>query len=263
MSLSDPVQPLPAVLIGASGRMGQALLRAAAESAGIVFVGAIAPAGSTALGHDAGLSAGLPPGKLLITSDLSAVLPHAQVLIDFSRAGATAAHLAAARTQGKALLIGTTGYEASLATQFAQAAREIPLLVAANTSLGVTLLTELVHTAAAVLPPQFQVRIEESHHRHKQDAPSGTALSLAAAVRAARENAAGAPPVPIQSHREGEAIGEHTVFLKSNGEELVFTHRALDREIFAHGAITAAAWLAAQPPGLYSMRDVMFRKTVT
>jgi 4-hydroxy-tetrahydrodipicolinate reductase len=263
MSRADPVPPLPAVLIGASGRMGQALVRAAAGSAGIVFVGAIAPPGSAALGRDTGLTAGIPPSHLMITSELSAVLPRALVVIDFSRAGATAAHLSAARAHARALLIGTTGYDASLAADFAAAAREIPLLVAANTSLGVTLLTELVHTAAAVLPQEFQVRIEETHHRHKQDAPSGTALALAAAVRSARGNAAAKAQIPIESHRLGEAIGEHTVFLKSNGEELVLTHRALDRAIFAHGALTAAAWLASQPPGLYSMRDVMFRKTVT
>jgi 4-hydroxy-tetrahydrodipicolinate reductase len=257
MSLQEPAQPLCAVLIGASGRMGRAILSVAAEFPGLAFVAAIASKDSAALGRDAGVVAGGTPNHLLITSDLGAALPRAQVLIDFSTALATRENLRACRAARKPLLIGTTGFAPGLEAEFAAAAAEIPLLIAPNTSRGVTLLIELSLRAAHALPG-FEASITETHHREKRDAPSGTARALAAAIREGHEG-----QIPISSVREGDIVGEHTVLFADSGEELRLTHRALDRGIFARGALAAALWLASQPAGRYGMRDVMGFKTVT
>ena len=185
MSATAAPRPTRAVLIGAGGRMGRAILAAAAEFPALAFVGAIASPASALLGRDAGVAAAGSPGQLMITSELADVLARAEVVIDFSHGEATRAHLHACRAAGKALLLGTTGYPAALEAEFVAAAREIALLVAPNTSLGVTLLLELATRAAAALPG-FALRILETHHKDKRDAPSGTALALAAALRAAR-----------------------------------------------------------------------------
>jgi 4-hydroxy-tetrahydrodipicolinate reductase len=257
MSPRQPAQPLCAVLVGASGRMGRAILSVAAEFPGLALVGAIASRDSASLGRDSGVVASGAPNHLLITSDLGAALPRAQVVIDFSTALATPDNLRACRAAGKALLIGTTGFAPGLEAEFAAAAAEIPLLIAPNTSLGVTLLMELARGAAHTLPG-FSASITETHHREKRDAPSGTARALAAAIAQGREG-----QIPIASVREGDIVGEHTVLFADAGEELRLTHRALDRGIFARGALAAALWLASQPAGRYGMRDVMGFKTVT
>jgi 4-hydroxy-tetrahydrodipicolinate reductase len=253
MSPREPAAPLGVVLIGASGRMGRAILGAAAQFPALAFVGAIASKDSAELGRDSGVVAGGTPNRLAITSDLGAALPRAQVVIDFSTGQATRENLRACRTAGKPFLLGTTGYASELESELAAAAREIPLLIAPNTSPGVTLLIELTRIAARALPG-FAAGVTETHHRHKRDAPSGTALSLAAAIGAG---------TAIASVREGEVVGEHTVRFAGCGEELTLTHRALEREIFARGALAAALWLSSQSAGRYEMRDVMGFKTVT
>ncbi|HEV2286914.1 MAG TPA: 4-hydroxy-tetrahydrodipicolinate reductase, partial [Steroidobacteraceae bacterium] len=163
-------------VIGATGRMGQALLRAAPAFAQIIVTSALASPQSLALGRDAGALAGLGASNLIVTSDLAAALSQADVAIDFSHAQATAASLAACRAAGKPLLIGTTGLDAALEPALTAAAREIALLVAANTSVAVAVLTELVRESARALPASFDIDVIETHHRTKQDAPSGTAL---------------------------------------------------------------------------------------
>ena len=223
MSPRSVPTPVRAVLIGASGRMGQALLNAAAGSASLVFTAAIVSRGSALLGTPA------PGGALQYRADLAEALAQAQVAIDFSSAAAAAA-------------------------------RDIPLLTAANTSIGVTVLAELLRMAAAALPREFTVSITESHHAGKRDAPSGTALALAQALRAQRP-AAGA--IDIESIRAGDIVGEHAVRFVSAGEELTLAHKASDRGLFAQGALAAALWLSAQPPGRYGMRDVLAIKTAT
>lgn len=257
MSEASPAQPLGAVLIGASGRMGRAIVSAAAGFPGLALVGAIASKDSAMLGRDSGVTAGGAPNYLPITSNLGTVLPRAHVVIDFSTAEATRENLHACRAARKPLLIGATGFAAGLESEFAAAAHDIPLLIAPNTSLGVTLLIELVRTAARALPG-FDIGITETHHREKRDAPSGTALSLAAAIREGREG-----EIPISSIREGEVVGEHTVHFVGAAEQLRLTHRALERGIFARGALAAGLWLASQPAGRYGMRDVMGFKTIT
>jgi 4-hydroxy-tetrahydrodipicolinate reductase len=234
--------------------MGQALLQAVAGFPALTFTAAIVSRDSKLLGS------AVPGGALHYRADLAAALGEAQVAIDFSSAAATPHNLSACRSAGTPLLIGTTGFAPALEAEFAAAARDIPLLVAANTSLGVTVLAELLRVAAAALPGEFAVSITETHHAGKRDAPSGTALALAAAVRAARPAAAA---IDIESIRAGDIVGEHAVHFVSAGEELTLAHKASARGLFVQGALAAALWLSAQLPGRYGMRDVLAIKTAT
>lgn len=253
-----------AALIGVTGRMGEALLRAAPAFPRLSITAAVASPTSLSLGRDAGEVAGVGCLHVPISSDLPRALAEADVAIDFSSAAATRTNLAACRAARKPLLIGTTGFAAELDGAFAAAARDIPLLVAANTSLGVTLLLELVRIAARALPPAFDINILDTHHRSKQDAPSGTALALGAAARearqAARDGAHREGDVGFASVRAGDIVGEHTVLFAGPGEALSLTHRATDRGIFARGALAAALWLQSRPPGRYTMRDLLGQK---
>jgi len=252
-----------AVLVGATGRMGRALVRAAPSFPRLVISAAIARPGSPAVGQDAGTLAGCAPLGVKVTADLTAALARADVALDFSRAEALAATLAACRERGRALLVGTTGWDAALEAALAAAAREIPLLVAPNTSLAVAVLAELTRRAAELLPAEFAVSLTERHHAGKRDAPSGTARALAAAAAAGRAGATGEPAIPIESERRGEIVGEHEVHFTGPGETLLLAHRAQDRGLFARGALAAALWLASRPPGLYGMRDLLAGKTGT
>ncbi len=262
-----------AVIVGVSGRMGQALVRTACELSDLRITGAVASAGSASLGRDAGGLAGLDPLGVAISSDLPAALAAADVAIDFSQPHATRANIAACRAARKPLLVGTTGFAAQVTeAELDAAAREIPLLIAPNTSLGVALLTELVRRAARALPAQFDIEIIEAHHRMKRDAPSGTALALAQAAGEGRglapaEALAGRSGARVGPRREGEIgfavvrggdiVGEHTALFAGPGEELRLSHRAADRAIFARGALRAALWLLGQPPGRYAMTDII------
>jgi 4-hydroxy-tetrahydrodipicolinate reductase len=249
-----------AVLIGVAGRMGRALVRAAGEFEALRVSAAIAAPRSAALGRDAGELAGLAPLGVAVTDDLGRALESADVALDFSVPGAASASLAACRAARTPLLIGTTGLAAGLADELAAAAREIALLVAPNTSVAATLLIELVRTAAAVLPADFDVDILEAHHRGKRDAPSGTALALAAAAGAARAAADGRE-IAVAVLRAGDLVGEHAARFTGRGEALLLEHRASDRAIFARGALAAALWLASRPAGRYEMRDFIGFKT--
>ena len=265
-----------AVIIGASGRMGEALLRAAPSFAQLIITGAIAPAGSLALGRDAGQVAGIGNANLRITSDLPAALAEADVALDFSNSAATRGNLQACRAARKPLLLGTTGFGDELDAELAATARELPLLVAPNTSVGAALLAELTRNAARSLPTNFDIDVLELHHRLKQDAPSGTALGLARVAAEARglpvPGSGSSPVLPsgprsregqigFASLRAGDIVGEHTVLFSGAGEELVLTHRARERGVFARGALSAALWLSSRPPGRYGMRDFIFTKT--
>ena len=261
-----------AVIIGVSGRMGCSLVQAIRQRADFALGAAIAPPTSPAIGRDAGELAGGAPLGVVVSADLPAALAAADVVIDFSHPRAAAAHLAACRAAGTPLLIGTTGLEATLAGPLEEAARRIALLVAPNTSLGITLLLELVRSAARALPEDFDIEILETHHRLKRDAPSGTALALGRAagegrglgaeVALAGAGAQRSGPRPAGSIgfgvlRGGDVVGEHDVRFLGAGEQLVLGHRATDRAVFARGALTAALWLAQQPPGRYGMRDIL------
>jgi 4-hydroxy-tetrahydrodipicolinate reductase len=265
-----------AVIIGVSGRMGAALLRAAPAFPQLIITGAVVRPGSLALGRDAGEVAGIGRANLPVTSDLPAALAQADVVLDFSSASATRETLDACRAARKPLLLGTTGYGTELDAELNGAARELALLVAPNTSVGVALLTELTRQAARVLPASFDIDVIDLHHRLKPDAPSGTTLALARAAAEARGipaptgegSAAPSGPRPegaigLASLRAGDIVGEHTVLFCGAGEDLALTHRARDRGVFARGALSAALWLSSRPPGRYSMRDFIFPKTET
>jgi 4-hydroxy-tetrahydrodipicolinate reductase len=265
-----------AVIIGVSGRMGEALLRAAPAFPQLIITGAVVRPESLALGRDAGEVAGIGRANLPVTSDLPAALAQADVVLDFSNASATRETLDACRAARKPLLLGTTGYGTELDAELNGAARELALLVAPNTSVGVALLTELTRQAARVLPASFDIDVIDLHHRLKPDAPSGTTLALARAAAEARGipaptgegSAAPSGPRPegaigLASLRAGDIVGEHTVLFCGAGEDLALTHRARDRGVFARGALSAALWLSSRPPGRYSMRDFIFPKTET
>lgn len=254
--------------------MGQALVRAAVENQSLQLGAAVASAGSKTLGNDSGELAGAAANGIPVSSDLAAALSKVDVAIDFSSARATAEHLRACRQARKPLVIGTTGFPTALESEFDAAARDIPILVAPNTSLGVTLLVELVREAARALPGQFDIEVIEAHHRLKRDAPSGTALALgraAAEGRGVSIDAVGSTRRDGQARqgseigfavvRAGDIVGEHSVLFAGMGESLTLSHRATDRAIFARGALQAAAWLAAQPPGRYFMRDLVAYKS--
>jgi 4-hydroxy-tetrahydrodipicolinate reductase len=256
-------------IVGVTGRMGRALVRAVIESPSLAVAGAVASAGSSALGHDAGDLVGLPPVGVPVTHDLGAAIAHADVTVDFSNAAATAFNLTTCREARKPLLIGTTGFSPELEKAFDVAAQDIPLLVAANTSVGVTLLIELVRQAAQALPDEFDIEIVEAHHRMKRDAPSGTALALGRAAAEGRQRSfediavlqrEDAPrrkgDIGFAAIRGGDIVGDHSVLFAGAGERLVLAHQATDRAIFARGALKAAAWLASRAPGRYFMRDI-------
>jgi 4-hydroxy-tetrahydrodipicolinate reductase len=293
----SPALPLNAVIIGAAGRMGLALIRAAAEIPDqLRLCGAVVSTTSKSLGADAGELAGIGRLDVRVTDDLAAALARAEIVIDFSQPHATRSNLTVCRAARKPLLIGTTGYPAELTSLFDAAAADIPLLIAPNTSIGVTLLLELTRMAAKALPPDFDIEIVEAHHRMKKDAPSGTALALGKAAAEGRgmPGAGSAGEIGAAGHsgsagasadaegalsnrsgerrsgdigyaviRGGDIVGDHTVLFAGTGEQITLGHRATDRAIFARGAARASLWLARQSPGRYNMRDFMGLKTST
>jgi len=256
-------------IVGVTGRMGQALLRALREQSSLRLSGAVASSNSSRLGRDAA-GEGEPTG-ILITADLEAGIRGASVAVDFSAGAGVAAHARISASAGVPLLVGATGFDRAARGVLEQAAQRIPVLIAPNTSVGVTLVAKLVSLATSGLGPSYDVEIFEAHHRGKRDAPSGTALALGEAVAGARgqslselasyDRAAGTPRAPgsigFSSLRAGDIVGEHTVSFAADGERIEITHRATDRMTFARGALRAAEWLAAQPAGLYGMRDVL------
>jgi 4-hydroxy-tetrahydrodipicolinate reductase len=262
-------------VIGVTGRMGRAIVRVADASGEAKVVAGLASASSKELGRDIGELAGIASTGVRVTSDLKVALSHCDVVIDFSNAGATAANVAECRLAHKPIVIGTTGLPDEARQVIEEAAAEIAIIVAPNTSLGVTLLIEMVRAAAKALPESFDIEIWEAHHRHKKDAPSGTALALGRAAAEGRGQDLAKVGVlarqgdsPRQSGeigfsvtRGGDIVGEHSVMFAAAGEVLTLGHRATDRSIFAQGAVRAAAWLAAKPAGRYGMCDVVGYKS--
>jgi 4-hydroxy-tetrahydrodipicolinate reductase len=261
------------VVIGVTGRMGQALLKEAPAFSRLIITAAIAAPGSTALGRDASELTQTAAVNLPISADLAAGLSRADVAIDFSRAQALPQTLAACRAARKPLLIGTTGYGPELEPLLDAAAADIALLIAPNTSVAVNVLSELTRLAATALPSSFDIDVLELHHRAKRDAPSGTALALGRSAAEGRGVPFTGPAAPgpqremgeirFASVRAGDMVGEHSVLFSGSGETLCLTHRAFDRALFARGALAAALWLTGRPPGRYSMRDFLGFKTAT
>ena len=257
------------VIIGAAGRMGQALVRCALSTEGVRLAGAVESPGHAAMGVDSGEAAGLAATGLPITDDLEGALAAGDVAIDFSFHTAVPEHAQAVAAAGKRMVIGTTGLTPEEFEAVNAAAERAPVMWSPNMSLGVNVLCEAVKRAAAALGPAYRAELEETHHIHKKDAPSGTALLLG------RKVAEGLGvdfdthwqldpdgPVPegtlaIRSKREGEVVGDHTVRFSVGGETIEFTHHAWSRDAFAMGALRAAVWLMNKQAGLYDMGDVL------
>lgn len=261
------------VVLGAQGRMGRALVAAICEQDGVVLSGAIEREGSDALGQDAGSLAGLPPLGVTVTTDLEAALDKADGLIDFTRPEASLAVAEVTAAKGKIHIIGTTGFSQDEEAVLAATAKSGAIMVkSGNMSLGVNLLGKLVEQAAKALDADFDIEILEMHHKHKVDAPSGTALLLGesaaqgrgidlhANATLSREGITGPRErgsIGFATLRGGSVIGEHSVILAGEGERIELTHKAQDRSIFARGAVKAALWAKDKPVGYYSMMDVL------
>jgi 4-hydroxy-tetrahydrodipicolinate reductase len=254
-------------VVGASGRMGRAVVRLARE-ANMDLVCAVA---TTEVGRDAGELAGIGPIGTVV-ADAFAAIEHARadVAIDFSGPGATLALAPIAAAAGTAIVSGTTSLGDDARAALDRAAARVPVLWEPNMSLGVHVLSSLVARAAMELP-DWDVEIVETHHRAKVDAPSGTALRLAEAVeksragtrlvhgRHGRPGARSTAEIGMHALRGGDVVGDHEVHLLGGGERLELTHRATSRDVFAHGALRAAAWIVGKTPGSYTLADVLSR----
>ena len=249
-------------IMGVEGRMGRLLVEEVGRTPGCVLSGGTVEPGRSPVTLMDGLS----------STDMETVFAGSDVVIDFTVPAATARHAVLAADSRTALVVGTTGLtpEAHAAIQVASA--RTPLLVAANTSVGVNLLMALVEQVAQKLDPAWDIEVLEMHHRHKVDAPSGTALalgeaaargrevSLADVARRSRDGHTGARPageIGFATLRGGDVVGDHSVIFAGTGERLELTHRSADRRLYAAGALRAATWIAGRPPGRYAMKDVL------
>jgi len=259
-------------LVGVSGRMGLCLIKAAALSDQAELTVAVSRAESLAVGKDAGELAGISTLGLQIGSDLAAVIDQFDVLIDFTRPDASMHYIEICRQAGKKVVIGTTGYSEAQKLMIAEAAKDIPIVLAPNFSVGVNLSLKLLEMAAKVMGDYTDIEIIEAHHRHKIDAPSGTALRMGEVVASTlgrdlkdcaiygREGETGArdrKTIGFSTIRAGDIVGEHTVMFADEGERVEITHKATSRMTFANGAVRAAIWLEDKAPGLYDMQDVL------
>ena len=259
-------------ITGAAGRMGRSLIEACHQSDGMEVAVALEHPESSLLGSDAGDLAGI--GKLGVTvgSDLAAVTADFDVLIDFTRPEPTLANLEICRKAGRRMVIGTTGFSDTQRQQISTAASDIAVVFAPNMSVGVNLCFKLLDTAARVLGDDVDIEVIEAHHRHKVDAPSGTALRMGEVVAEAlgrdlkdcavygREGHTGerdTKTIGFETIRAGDIVGDHTVMFAGSGERVEITHKASSRLTFANGAIRAAGWLTSHDSGLFDMQDVL------
>jgi len=263
---------LPTVAIaGAAGRMGRSLVELGQRAGDLRLVAAFEASGNPLLGQDVGAIAGIGPIGIALASDATLTATPFDVLIDFTTVDASLAHLEACVRAGRRVVLGTTGFGERRAAIDA-AAREIGLVFAPNMSVGVNLCFKLLQLAARVLGEDFDVEVIEAHHRHKVDAPSGTAVrmgeilaaelgrDLASCAVYGRQGHTGPrdrKTIGFETIRAGEIVGDHTVLFAGAGEVVEITHRAANRATFAAGALRAAAWLAGRGPGCYDMQDVL------
>jgi len=258
-------------IAGVSGRMGRALLEAVAADDNCVLGAALDRPASPLHGQDAGVVYGAVSG-VAVSDQVPAALTVSQVLIDFTRPEATFGYLESCAAAGVPLVIGTTGFDEDGKARIRDAAKTIPIVFAPNMSVGVNLLMKLAELAAQVLQDGYDIEIIEAHHRHKVDAPSGTALGLGQAVAHAldrdlaqcavygREGVTGERDprtIGFATVRGGDIVGDHTLLFAGIGERVELTHKASSRATFAQGALRAAKWLQGRVPGLYDMRDVL------
>jgi len=265
------VTTLNIAIVGSSGRMGRVLIESVAQAPDMRLGAALERAGSPFLGKDAGELSGAPCG-VLISEDAAAALKGCHALIDFTRPEATLNHLKICRELGVNIVIGTTGFTPEQKALIADAARDIGVVFAPNMSVGVNLCLKLLDMAARVLDEGYDIEVIEAHHRHKVDAPSGTALRMGEVVASAlgrdlsecavygREGMTGErspSTIGFATVRGGDIVGDHTVLFAGTGERIEITHKASSRATFALGALRAARFLAQRGKGLYDMQDVL------
>jgi 4-hydroxy-tetrahydrodipicolinate reductase len=264
---------LHVVVVGCSGRMGRMLCRAAVETDGVLLAGATERAGSALVGQDAGLALGFGVDfGLPIADDPLPLFANAHAVLDFTTPEASVAHAELAAQARLVHVIGTTGFDAAKRARLAACARHATIVEAGNMSLGVNLLASLVRRVASALDADWDVEIVEAHHRHKVDAPSGTALmfgraaaegrgvALGDVTQSGRDGHTGPRPrgaIGFSAIRGGDVIGEHDVIFAGEGERVILRHVATDRMIFARGAVKAALWGQDKGPGLFGMADVL------
>jgi 4-hydroxy-tetrahydrodipicolinate reductase len=258
-------------IAGASGRMGRALIEATLSAGDLTLAAALEVSGSPALGADAGEALGAKTG-ISVTADIGAAVAACDCLIDFTRPEGSVAHAEACAKQARAAVIGTTGFSAQQRERIVNAAQRTPIAMAPNFAVGVNVLFKLVDVAARALGEEFDVEIIEAHHRHKVDAPSGTALRIGEiaaralgrdlgknAVHGRAGDTGERPRAAIGFHavRGGDIVGEHTVMFAGTGERLELVVRSASRATYALGALRAARFLQGKSPGLYDMQDVL------
>ncbi|BCU07256.1 4-hydroxy-tetrahydrodipicolinate reductase [Allochromatium tepidum] len=259
-------------IAGAGGRMGRTLIQAVVETDGLRLGAATERAGSSLIGADAGEPAGVGRLDVAVVAELASVLDDFDVLIDFTSPAATMAHLALCRAAGKRMVIGTTGLDETQRAAIESAGESIGIVFAPNMSVGVNLCFKLLDIAARVLGDEVDIEIIEAHHRHKVDAPSGTALGMGEVIAGAlgrdlkevavygREGQTGARErrtIGFETIRAGDVVGEHTVWFAADGERVEIAHKASSRMTFARGAMRAARWIAERERGRFDMQDVL------
>lgn len=257
---------------GAAGRMGRSLIQAACQEEGITLGTASERPDSSMIGSDAGELAGVGTLHIPLVGNLAEKKGAFDVLIDFTRPQVSLANVVLCKDQGKAMVIGTTGFTPEQREEIAAAATKIPIVLAPNMSVGVNLCLKLLQTAAHVLGDEVDIEIVEAHHRHKVDAPSGTALRMGEVVAQTlgrdleqcavygRQGLSGErarKSIGFASLRAGDIVGEHTVIFAAEGERVEISHKASSRMTFALGAMRACHWVSGKPPGLYDMQDVL------
>ena len=263
--------PLRIAIAGASGRMGHMLIEAVLAADDLALAGALDIAGSPALGQDAGGFLGRTTG-VVITADLDAALQGADVLIDFTRPEGTMAHLVACRRHGCKLVVGTTGFSEAQKGEIAAAAQDLAIVMAPNMSVGVNVVLKLLDVAAHLLNQGYDIEVIEAHHRHKVDAPSGTALKMGEVLAQAlgrrledcavyaREGVTGErdpSSIGFATIRGGDIVGDHTVLFAGTGERIEISHKSSSRAGYAQGSLRAARFLAGQARGLFGMEQVL------
>ena len=259
-------------VVGVGGRMGRTLVQAVDAAHGMGLTAATERGGSTLIGADAGEVAGVGRLDVAVGESLERVTGDFDVLIDFTRPEATLDHLAVCRAAGRRMVIGTTGLDAQQKAAVSEAAQDIGVVFAPNMSVGVNLCFKLLELAARVMGEDADVEIIEAHHRHKVDAPSGTALRMGEVIAAAlgrdlgevavygRQGLTGERDrrtIGFETIRAGDVVGEHTVWLAAEGERVEIAHKASSRMTFARGAVRAAAWVMGVERGLFDMQDVL------
>ena len=259
-------------VVGATGRMGINLIKAAVLAEKASLAAAVSRPGNIAIGKDAGELAGIGTVGVPVVSDLAAEMAGFDVLIDFTRPDISMTYIEMCRKAGKQIVIGTTGYTDMQKASIADAAKEVAIVMAPNMSVGVNLSLKLLEMTAKVMGDYTDIEIIEAHHRHKVDAPSGTALRMGEVVATAlgrdlkdcaiygREGNTGErdrKTIGFSTIRAGDIVGEHTVMFADDGERVEITHKATSRMTFANGAVRAAVWLQNKQKGLYDMQDVL------